>query len=209
MLSTPAFVRVSASITSPSFRHSATQYVIARLLPFPSLLLLGRHHSYRDAERFLCDAAANATDRCRRPVIKPDGRADIRFVWPRAVRRVETDPAVTRDIGFRPGMTGLDRRGFAGPEIPAHIARRNAAGAARSNEQVRMILADAGADAQGFGGGGHRRGDAGAVIDARTHGFHKGHQAVDRRRAVDLGPECRDFGCDRRQRRRAQIELRW
>src|SRR5471032_272093 len=104
-----------------------------------------RHDLHVDAERLGAAAAPHAADRRRRVIVAADGEAAVGVRHQPRVRHVDADPArVIAVLGPRvdPGVAGRVAAGF-GIDVAGHIARRDAMRVAASQEQVRMVLADA------------------------------------------------------------------
>src|SRR5262249_15019207 len=111
----------------------------------PSLLLANAHR-YPDGHGFRRRALAHTAHRCRRPVVETHAGADIGRRGADPVRRIEPDPAEVGHEGLGPGVTSVVIAAvLPRPEIAADITCGNAQGLRRCNEDMRMILADAGA----------------------------------------------------------------
>src|SRR3569833_164386 len=123
MLSRPALVRVSATITRPSRTRTPQQYVmtsglflkgVASALRLGLRLLARLVDVNRDFQRFAVAAVARAAHRRGAEIIQPGGDPHMRVGRADAVARIEADPAEVVDIAFRPGVAGVLRRDAVG-----------------------------------------------------------------------------------------------
>ena len=110
-------------------------------------LLLRRHH-HGHVHRLDAAAARDAADRRRLAGVAAGAEADVALVRAAAVGRVEADPAEALDMDLGPGVRRLaDLVAVAGQEVAGDVARRQPGGMGERDQRVRLVLADALADA--------------------------------------------------------------
>src|SRR3984957_2059238 len=179
MLSTPALVRVSANMTSPSRTRIPQQYVIA--LPAPAAIFIAAAVGLRqwlacrrgallvdfdgDRQGLFAGAVAGAADRRGAESVKPDGDAHIGVGWADAVCNVEADPAEAGHMRLGPGVTAAFLLGAGAAQIAGDIARRDAQAARRAEEQMRHVAGNAAFARERFGGRHRRRPRRGVFAD--------------------------------------------
>src|SRR5262245_4395779 len=94
--------------------------------------------------------AERAADRRDISVVAPAGEADVALARRVALRRVEAEPPFARDEDLRPGVRGEAAAHLVAgvgvrEEVPRDVAAGNAADAGDGEQEVREVLAHAGA----------------------------------------------------------------